>query len=392
MANVLLKTKIPGERATEPKCTLIEAAKDSGVISVTGRHERSLVSWRRLKKTAFNRSYTDMSQITVLLFLVVALPLTLCAAERHLHSSAGLGGSGLPLYVAKSTGIFEKYGLDVDLVVIPGGPLGMQTLLSGGTQSANIAAMAPIRTILGGGDIVITAAHLNRQLFNLVARKEIRKPADLRGKKIGIASLGGTHAFGIRLAFREWNIPIESVNLIVIGGGTAMYLAALEAGAVDATVLTYGQTVEAVQKGLPILADLAKPVPEFPDRTIIVRRSFLKGERDNVKRFVQALSEGIYQLKTADSRRREEFIAIVTQHLRVNPALARETYEIYENAFSFPPRVGRKGMAAVMDMIQEETGRPKSEFEFNRFVDESVIDELEREGFFKRLEVQYSRR
>jgi NitT/TauT family transport system substrate-binding protein len=345
-----------------------------------------------LKKTAFNQSYKDMSQIIVLAFLLVSLPLNLSAAERHLHSSAGLGGSGLPLYIAKGTGIFEKYGLDVDLVVIPGGPLGMQTLLSGGTQSANIAAMAPIRTILGAGDIVITAAHLNRQMFNLVARKEIRKPSDLRGKKIGIASLGGTHAFGIRLAFKEWNIPIESVSLLVVGGGTAMYLAALEAGAVDATVLTYGQTVEAVQKGLPILADLAKPVPEFPDRTVIVRRSFLKRERDHVKRFVQALSEGIYQLKTADSRRREEFIAIATKHLRVNPTLARETYEIYENAFSFPPRVGRKGMAAVMDIIQEETGRPKAEFEFNRFVDESVIDELEREGFFKRLEVQYSQR
>ena len=62
------------------------------------------------------------------------------------------------------------------------------------------------------------------------------------------------------------------------------------------------------------------------------------------------------------------------------------------NAFSFPPRVGRKGMAAVMDLIQEETGRPKAEFELNRFLDESVLDELDREGFFKKLESEYTRR
>jgi ABC-type nitrate/sulfonate/bicarbonate transport system substrate-binding protein len=327
----------------------------------------------------------------VLILLGLTLPLTLSARERHIHSSAGLGGSGLPLYVAKSTGIFEKYGLDVDLLVIPGGPLGMQVMLSGGTHSGNIAAMTPIRTILGGGDIVIVGGYLNRQMFNLVARKEIRKPADLVGKKIGVASLAGTNAVAIRLVFKEWKIPMEAVTLIV-AGGSPLQLSALEAGTIDATVLTYGVTPEAVRKGMTILADLAKPVPEFPDRTIITRRSFLKKERDNIKRFIQGISEGIYRLRTADDRKREELVTIVAKHLRVNATSAREFYDLYENAFSFPPRVGRKGMTAVMDIIQEETGRPKAEFELNRFLDESVIDELEKEGFFKRLELEYTRR
>jgi NitT/TauT family transport system substrate-binding protein len=327
----------------------------------------------------------------VLILLVLTLPLRLSAGERHIHSSAGLGGSGLPLYVAKSTGIFEKYGLDVDLLVIPGGPLGMQVLLSGGTHSANIAAMTPIRTVLGGGDIVIVGGYLNRQMFNLVARKEIRKPADLIGKKIGVASLAGTNAVAIRLVFKEWKIPMETVTLVV-AGGSPLQLAALEAGKIDATVLTYGVTAEAVRKGMIVLADLAKPVPEFPDRTIITRRSFLKKDRDNLKRFIQGISEGIYRLRTADSRKRDELIAIVAKHLRVNPTSAREFYDLYEEVFSFPPRVGRKGMAAVMEIIQEETGRPKSEFELNRFLDESLIDELEKEGFFKRLELEHTRK
>jgi ABC-type nitrate/sulfonate/bicarbonate transport system substrate-binding protein len=154
----------------------------------------------------------------VLVCLSLTLPRLVSAAERHIHSSAGLGGSGLPLYVAKSGGIFEKYGLDVDLLVIPGGPLGMQTLLSGSTHSANIAAMTPIRTSLGGGDIVIVGGYLNRQMFNLVTRKEIRKPGDLQGEKIGVANLAGTNAVAIRLVLKEWKIPTETVNLLVIGG------------------------------------------------------------------------------------------------------------------------------------------------------------------------------
>src|SRR5258708_36596865 len=111
----------------------------------------------------------------VLVLSSLILPQVLSAAERHIHSSAGLGGSGLPLYVAKSGGIFEKYGLDVDLLVIPGGPLGMQTLLSGSTHSANIAAMTPIRTSLAGGGIGHCRGYLKPPKFYLGTEKEIPK-------------------------------------------------------------------------------------------------------------------------------------------------------------------------------------------------------------------------
>jgi ABC-type nitrate/sulfonate/bicarbonate transport system substrate-binding protein len=238
---------------------------------------------------------------------------------------------------------------------------------------------------------VIVGGHLNRQMFNLVTRKDIRKAEDLRGKKIGVASLAGTNAVAVRLVLKEWKIPLEAVNLLVVGGSPTQ-LAGLESGTIDAAVLTYGVTTEALRRGMTVLADLSKPVPEFPDRTIITRRSFLMKERNHIKAFMQALSEAIYQIKTADNRRREELIAIAGKHLRVGPAVAREFYSLYENAFSYPPRVGRKGMAAVMELIQEETGRPKAEFEVSRFLDERILDELENEGFFKKLESEYARR
>jgi hypothetical protein len=59
---------------------------------------------------------------------------------------------------------------------------------------------------------------------------------------------------------------------------------------------------------------------------------------------------------------------------------------MYRNAFSFPPRVGRKGLATVLELIQQETGKANATVDANRFVDESVIDELEKEGFFKALD------
>jgi len=96
-----------------------------------------------------------------LFFLILANCATASALERHIH--AGAGGTSpqeLPLLVAKDLGIFEKYGLDVDLVVIGGGSRLMQALIGRSVDSANVAAMAPIRANLSGANVVITGAFL----------------------------------------------------------------------------------------------------------------------------------------------------------------------------------------------------------------------------------------
>jgi ABC-type nitrate/sulfonate/bicarbonate transport system substrate-binding protein len=269
-------------------------------------------------------------------------------------------------------------------VLISGGARGMQALIGGSTHSANMAAMVPIRTALSGGDAVIVAGFLNKNLLKFIAQKTITKPSDLRGKKIGIANFGGSNDFGVLLALREWGIPRESVNVIPAGGSAAR-LTALEARGLDATVISYDHALIAAQKGMTILGDLADIVPEFPDRLIVVRRSFLAKERDTIRRFLQALSEAIGVVAT----QREAVLPVIARNLKVDRKIAEETYDIYHNVFSMPPRAGRKGIRAVADIVLQEMGRTKEEVNLNRLVDESVIDELEREGFFSRLHKQY---
>jgi ABC-type nitrate/sulfonate/bicarbonate transport system substrate-binding protein len=156
----------------------------------------------------------------------------------------------------------------------------------------------------------------------------------------------------------------------------------------DATVISYDHALLAAHKGLTILGDLAEIVPEFPDRLIVVRRSFLDKDRDTVKRFLQALSESIYQVST----QREKILPVIIRHLKVDRKVAEETYELYHNVFSMPPRVGRKGFRGVVDIVLQQMGRPKEEVNLNRLIDESLIDELEREGFFTRLQKEYAQR
>ncbi len=323
------------------------------------------------------------------LFLLFSLiPLfSLSAQQRHLHSSAGVGGAQIPLWTGKDLGTFRKYQLDVESVLILGGARGMQALLGGSVHSANMAAMVPIRTSLGGGDVVIVGGFLNKNLLKFVAQKTITRPGDLRGKKVGLGNFGGSNEFGVLLALREWGIPREAVNIIPAGGSAAR-LIAMDARGLDATVISYDHALIAAQKGMTILGDLAEIVPEFPDRLIVARRSFLDRERDTIKRFLQALSESIYQVST----QREKILPIIARYLKVDRKVAEETYDLYHNVFSLPPRVGRKGVRDVADVVLQQLGRPKEEVNLSRLIDESLIDELEKEGFFNKLRKEYTQR
>jgi hypothetical protein len=107
-----------------------------------------------------------------------------------------------------------------------------------------------------------------------------------------------------------------------------------------------------------------------------------------MKRFLQALSESIHQVRT----QREKIVPIIIKHLKVDPKVAEETYDTYDDVFSLPPRVGRKGIESVLEIVLQQMGRPKEEVNLNRLIDESLIDELERDGFFNKLQKEHTQR
>jgi NitT/TauT family transport system substrate-binding protein len=309
-----------------------------------------------------------------ILLVVQSIPSTIHALERHIHARAG-GSSAqqLPLIVAKDLGLFEKYGLDVDLLEIRGGSLLMQALIGQSVNSADVGAQAPIRAILS-----------NKTLYKFVTRKEIRKPSDLRGKKIGIVNFGGANEFNILMALKAWRMPPDSVKLLPSGGSLAR-LAAMEVeGGLDGTIIPYGEAAMAAKKGFNILADLSELMEESPEKVFIADRSFMAKKRDNAKRFFQGVSESIDILQSQPELK-GKIVPIIGKWLRIPAKLAEEAYDVHHKVFAFPPRVGRQGLQDVLEIIQREPRRAKDDLKLSRFVDESTLDELEKEGFFKTL-------
>jgi ABC-type nitrate/sulfonate/bicarbonate transport system substrate-binding protein len=321
--------------------------------------------------------------VFIFLFLITVTPSTSFATQRQIFVKGEASALSMPTWVAKELRLYDKYGLDVELIAMSGGALGIRALLGGSIQVATNSPMAPINAIFAGGDLVFVGGVLNKSLYKIVARKELQKPSDLVGKRIGVTGLGGANEFAVLLALKEWKIPTASVQILSTGAAPSR-IGSVLSGGTEATILPYDHVTIAEDRGLHAVADLADIVPEFPDKMIIVNRSFLNKERDNVKRFLQAISESIFILKKGIEKQR--IVTRYSKQLRADRQQSEEIYNTYHNIFSYPPRVGQKGMREVVEFMQQQKGKTKADFNLSRIIDESLIDELQKEGFFKKLE------
>jgi ABC-type nitrate/sulfonate/bicarbonate transport system substrate-binding protein len=317
---------------------------------------------------------------TALVVLLVLGFSRIAASQQYMIGYAGFAGFQVSMWAAKDLGLLKKYGLDGETVWVPGTSRQIQALVGDSIQFAHVDAAGHIRAVMHGADIVMVTASLNKFPFSLVTLKEIRKPADLIGKKIGIVGFGGANDLAVTLLLREWKIPRDKVTVLQAGGG-ANRLVALTTKALDATVLSHPELGEALRMGMNELGDLnAFKTADYPMSAVAVRRSFMAQNHSVVKRFVMAYTEATYQFMNDQ----EKGISILKQRLKQDNAKAlQETYKYFAPKFSFPTRVSQNGMQNTLELIAKEN--PKLDTKVEKYVDESILDELEKEGFFKKL-------
>ena len=316
----------------------------------------------------------------LILICLLILPSAAMAQERYLIAYAGFAGFQSPLWATKELGLLTKYGVNADLILTPGSTRQIQAMLGNSVHFAQVDAVTTINAIAQGADLVMISGSLNTFPFSFVAQKEIRTPEDLNGKKVGIVGFGGANELSILLALKEWNMPRQSVTILQAGGAPQRFLA-LTAKALDATVLAQPEVGEAQRMGMNVLVHMRDmKTAAFPMNTMVVRRSFLQQNRDLVKRYQQAYAEATYQM----INNKEKATAVLTKWLQQkNPKAIEETYQYVATSFAFPTRISSQGIRNTLDMVAEKN--PKIDRNLAKYVDESILDELDKEGFFKRI-------
>ena len=312
---------------------------------------------------------------TLLLLGALLVSPAIAQGQTKLRASfAGTTGYHLPMWVQKQEGLDKKYGIDMEILLIAGGARIIQTLLSGELLLTHSGASTVARAGIAGADLTMIATVMNQVNWRIVARKEIRDVKDLVGKKIAIASRGGSSELGLQLAFKKWNLDFNRVTLLSLGPSPTR-MAALREGVVDATVFAYPELLIATKEGFPTIADL-RPYADLTDTSVVVTRAGLEKQRPLVKRFLQGYVEAIGRIK----RNPDSAYRALTRYTGVSDAAAlEETRKFYADSFATIPRTELNGWRNLITTLG------KSEAEMARFIDMSLLDELQREGFFERI-------
>jgi NitT/TauT family transport system substrate-binding protein len=315
----------------------------------------------------------------VVCFVMILLPSALFAqskALREIKVGYPLGGSSSYFWVAYRSGSFEKHGLKLEPIYIRGGLMGIQAALSGDLllqlqgASTVVAAWAQ-----GAKEFQFIGAVGNRLDYVLAAHPSIKRPEDLKGKRIGVSQLGSSTDFIARLAARRLGLNPEKEVQIVGTGGQGDRWTALVAGQVQASVFQSPFTLKARTAGYPIFLDFSKEDFEYTIAGPVTMRSFIRAERETVMNFMRGLADGMDFYR--DEKNKDRVHKYLGEYYRSNVIEElEETRRVYSQVTPGLPIVTAKAMENV---IANDRNLSTMKLNVSELLDLSFLEQLAQE-------------
>lgn len=320
------------------------------------------------------------------LFVANLFPTEVYAAQpRKLRLAfSALAYANPPFWIAHELKLFEKYGLDSELIYVSGSrPI--QAMLGGSVDVSQVGGAAAVAAIAQGAEVAILGTVFTRLTFAIHAAPQIKQISDLKGKTIASGSVGGNSYFaGLLFLSRFGWVANRDVGLIPAGGSPEV-MAGLLQGKFQAGVLTPPTSTMAARMGYREIFDLASLDFPFPVISVVSTRKFIEANPDTILNVLRATAEAIYLYKT----RPDLTLPVVAKYMRVpkdDPALAqsRESLGKHMNQNLAP---SLEGIKFVRDFLAEKQPALKAKNPAD-FVDLRFVRQLEEEGFFKKFSGQ----
>jgi ABC-type nitrate/sulfonate/bicarbonate transport system substrate-binding protein len=285
-------------------------------------------------------------------------------------------------WVAEEKGLFRKHGIDAELIVTgQGGVPGMGALLAGDIQLLSTSGDLLMAAALRGGDSVILAGMVNKGLQRILSKPDIKTPADLKGKRIGVTRIGAISHVVLLMMLARWKMSANEVQVVQAGSSPNM-LASLEKGGIDAAVMTIPSMFVAEDRGYRVLFDMADTDIFYLHSTIGTTRIYVKNNRDKVLRFLKGIVEGVAYVK----QHRKESVDIVKKKLRIGAEqernLDRSIELLISKYYEQVPYTSPRGVEAILGYLEKENPKAKTA-DPKSFYDDSLLREIEASGFVK---------
>jgi len=287
------------------------------------------------------------------------------------------------LFTAKDMRFFEEQGLDAQIVQVRSGPIAVSAMAANEAQFYTVSATgASLGAMAGGLDLVFIAGIVNKLDGDFVASPKIKSPSELKGKTLGVQSIGGGIWTFTMLALDHWGLVPERDKIqFRILGDQSIIAQGLMSGNVDAAYLGYTFSKVAQRQGFRVLADLAKVDIPYQGVGVVARRSFLDQSPETAERTLKALAKSVAYFQ--DPANKQSAIGILAKWLRLSRVEDAESgYEMIRPVYSrriFPTAEGLRNTIRILSRVDPKFSRLKAE----DLTDERIVRKLDREGFFK---------
>ena len=293
--------------------------------------------------------------------------------------------NSLPWWMAKEARFFEKYGLDVEMNFEGASSVIVQAMLAGEANFAGLAGPAVVSNVVNGGDVIQVAAVVKTFTIPMYSQPSINEVAQLKGQKVGVSRFNSISHIAALNIFQRAGVTGAT---IIQTGGIPESAAALMSGNVAAAMVPPPQSVMLREKGFRELVGVKQfrewniPVVE---NGVASRRSYAEKNPEVVKRFIRASFEGIRQIYN----NKELTVKTLAKYTKItDQKLLDESYRFSVEALSkdafMPPEAFN---ALVEQMVSQKSidAAAAKKIPVSAYFDNRYVDELEKEGFFKKL-------
>lgn len=286
------------------------------------------------------------------------------------------------LWVARGGGFLAKNNVDAELVFVPGSPVLLGALNSGDIQMGYGGGPASLGAAARGMDVKILAAFSNRSGNDFVVRPEIKKPQDLRGKRIGVTAVGGTGWMGAVLVLEQLGLNPERDHIQISGFGDQRVISqALEAGTIDAALVTAVFGFRLKRLGYRILGELDR-IPLLGS-SIIVKKAYLNSHANIVKDVLRGLIEG--HAFVLNPSNKASVMKTIMERLRITDTTAAEVglqdYVRRADRKPYPLVEGLRNVQRLMKLGNPAVAKVKIE----ELIDDTLLRDIENSGFLDRV-------
>jgi ABC-type nitrate/sulfonate/bicarbonate transport system substrate-binding protein len=284
------------------------------------------------------------------------------------------------LWVAQERGFFAKNGLDVQAIFIPGSPTLIASLSTGDVHFGYTGGTATLGAAVGGLDIKMIAAFANHIQTDLVVRPEIKTPADLHGKRIGVTSIGGTGWMSAMLGLEQIGLnPDRDKILLAAFGDQRVITQALETGTIQGASLAgvFGQRLK--RAGYHFMGELEK-IP-LVGTSIVVKSDYLAKQQSIARNTLRALLES--HAFVHNPANKATVIEITSKKLGItDPVAASDGYDDYVRRTERKAAISVEGLKNIQRFMKLRN--PKiAEVNLERLIDENLLRELDKSGFME---------